>query len=178
MTEMNHPTMPALPPSVPEPEGTLSPKARRIAMSCIGTALLGVVFTTGFFVGRDSVDEPAPRAPKVASGTAMDDGVPGEEAVFSSPEPEDFAIDLKVKAKQCYGSAGCNVTVEPVLTYPEGLDPEALYEVTYTITGGEDGSVIETAELMGENAQGQETLISTSSSAVTPKAKVTDVSVR
>lgn len=91
----------------------------------------------------------------------------------------DFTIGLKTISKQCFGSAGCNVVVEPTLTYAgtsDALNSYGKCTVTYNITGNQDGDVTNTAYGQGG---GQFTImrsvLTTTSSKVTPTASVTDV---
>lgn len=113
-----------------------------------------------------------------ASTVATVDPVP----VVDSPAPFDYkaaglTIDLKVTSKQCFGDAGCNVTVKPELSVddPSSVPDTASGEVTYTITGDESGPVIGTLTLTGSQYDGTETFLSTSGSGVTPKASITDI---
>jgi hypothetical protein len=53
--------------------------------------------------------------------------------------PADFEIDLIVVDQACFGSAGCNITVEPDLTVSEAArNTTKSWFVTYQISGGED----------------------------------------
>jgi hypothetical protein len=105
-----------------------------------------------------------------------------------SPTTGDFVVSLKTTAKQCFGSAGCNVTVEPEIaktgfrvtsggTTPFELPSEGTIDITYTIKGDESGPVIETVTL--DLADGMysapETYLSTASTGVKPKVEVTDL---
>jgi hypothetical protein len=70
--------------------------------------------------------------------------------------------------KQCFGSAGCNVTYRVTVGYPGAalnLDPDKTYELTYEVRGGEDGPVVNTLTVQGDSFEtDQEELVSTSSS--------------
>ncbi|MFD7873998.1 hypothetical protein ACFV5G_07690 [Streptomyces sp. NPDC059766] len=87
-------------------------------------------------------------------------------------------MKFRVKRKHCFGSAGCNVDVEPDLSY-EGIlpiDPDKSYEITYEITGDESGPVIETISLTnGTSMEYYPSSLSTASSGVKITGKVTDV---
>jgi hypothetical protein len=84
---------------------------------------------------------------------------------------------VKTLEKQCFGSAGCNVTFRIEVGYNGlPLDPATTYEVTYEVTGGED-PLINTLEVTGENASvPQEETLGTASSDAELVATVTDVS--
>lgn len=105
-------------------------------------------------------------------------------AVVDTPVPDTFdyntaglTIALKVTSKQCFGSAGCNVTVKPELTVADlaSVPDTASGTVTYTITGDDSGPVIGTLTITGTQYEGSESDLSTSGSGVVPKAKITDI---
>lgn len=91
---------------------------------------------------------------------------------------DSFTIDLKTLSQHCFGSAGCNVKVEPKLTYTAGsasdLDGTSC-QITYKITGG-DSPVIETINSTGERFSSTESLMQTSSSSAKLSAAVESVS--
>jgi hypothetical protein len=94
----------------------------------------------------------------------------------------DFTINLKTTSKQCFGSAGCNVVVQPALNYKYDAARMASYgtcDVTYSISGDESGEVVETA--YGEGGlqfRTASSVLSTRSSKVQLSAAVTDVTCR
>jgi hypothetical protein len=105
---------------------------------------------------------------------------PATEAPEPTPDPldlNDFTVDLKVTDKQCFGSAGCNVTVEPNLTFVHAVDQldGRSYSVTITITGDSSGPVITTISGTGQQYDIMPTLLSTNGPGVAPKGKVTAV---
>lgn len=55
------------------------------------------------------------------------------------PTTADFAIGIDVLSKQCFGSAGCNLTYKINVTYNglTPLDPSKTYTVVYDVAGGE-----------------------------------------
>ena len=65
------------------------------------------------------------------------------------PTPADYAVNLVVTRKACFGSAGCNVTVEGELSIvgPAALTYDDSVSITYQIDGGEDGPLIETIDV-------------------------------
>jgi hypothetical protein len=101
-----------------------------------------------------------------------------ESPAYADPSPSDFTMELKIKRKHCFGSAGCNVDVEPDLSY-EGIlpiDPDKTYEITYQINGDESGPVIETITLTnGTSMEYYPSSLSTASSRTEITGKVTDV---
>lgn len=56
-----------------------------------------------------------------------------------TPTPGEFTVGTSVLKKECFGSAGCNVTyrIKPGYTGPI-LDSSQSFTVTYTVLGGED----------------------------------------
>ncbi|MFD8223876.1 hypothetical protein ACFV16_06850 [Streptomyces massasporeus] len=91
-------------------------------------------------------------------------------------------MKLRTTERQCFGSAGCNMTVEPRLSYlglTEDIDPDAVYEITYEIRGGESGPVIETAELSDRTSLNfTPTVLSTASASSKVSVEITDVTVQ
>lgn len=108
--------------------------------------------------------------------TAFDAAPVSPEPSQYTPTPEDYTVDLKVTSQQCFGSAGCNVTVEPELTYTADTPaPDMSCDVTYKISGDESGPVIETATVEGVDVWVTPSALSTSSASVETTAEVTDV---
>lgn len=87
-----------------------------------------------------------------------------QEPEFVEPAPEDFLIELDITEQQCFGSAGCNVTVEPSVTYLglEPYDPNTTYRLTFEVTGGE-APVIQTLEFTGAEITYRPVRVSTES---------------
>jgi hypothetical protein len=101
------------------------------------------------------------------------------EPVLPEPTAKDYSVDLAVQSKQCFGSAGCNVVVEPKLN---ALGASTLLwecDITYSISGDESGELIETAYAQGGSSyRVDRTSMSTKNGKVVPKATVTAVSCR
>ncbi|MFE9776358.1 hypothetical protein ACFYOV_32820 [Streptomyces sp. NPDC005931] len=173
--------MPGFPPPPPPP----NPKRRTNAIIIGSTvAIIAAVIATGVVVVQSTDNASKPAATTAASSSPEEDAA---EPAVEEPEPEptyaelsadDFTIELRTTRRQCFGSAGCNVTVEPELSYTglEDIDPDAVYEITYEISGDADGPVIETAELSDETTLNySKSLISTASASTKLSAEVTDV---
>lgn len=91
--------------------------------------------------------------------------------------PADFKIGIKVLKQSCFGSAGCNVTyrIDPQYVGPGTLNGS--YEVTYQVTGGEDGPQINTFTIEGTTATyDQQEVASTKTTKPVLVATVTSVS--
>lgn len=169
---------PAFPPVPPIPPAPRKRKTARVALTALGAAaVLGLGIVIGASGGTDQQHDDS------VSGSSPRPVLP---AVKPSPTPSyvtldksSFEIKLITKERQCFGSAGCNVTVEPDLTLtsdPEDIDPDAMYEITYEVHGDESGTVIETAELTNRTSLSvSQTSISTASSSTKVTAEITAV---
>jgi hypothetical protein len=171
------PPMPDVPPPAPDPK-----KSRANAI-IIGSAaaIIAAVIATGIVVVQAGGDDSKPAA-TTSSAPAENEAttaVPDPEPAFDEIDAYSFEIKLRTTSRQCFGSAGCNVTVEPDLTYlgdTESIDPDAVYEITYEIRGDESGPVIETAELTDRTSLNySESMISTASSGTKVSVEITDV---
>lgn len=95
----------------------------------------------------------------------------------TAPTVKDFKLTVKTLTKQCFGSAGCNVTFRILVAYsgPE-LDPSKTYEVLYEVRGGEDGPIANKLTVQGgESSVDEEEMVSTAKSSAKLTAVVTDV---
>jgi hypothetical protein len=122
---------------------------------------------------------PAPSASGPAPKAAVEEEEPAEPT-YDTPASTDFRLEVKTLSKECFGSAGCNLTYRILVhaTRPTlSLDPSKTYELTYEVRGGEDGAQINTAEITGdESTVDQEEMLSTPSSKTVLEAVVTDIS--
>ncbi|MFF4626462.1 MULTISPECIES: hypothetical protein [Streptomyces] len=150
-------------------------------------AVIAAIVTTGIVVGAtkgSTDDDGKPSSTAAASSVTDDDPVvpfddPDPESTYPQVDADSFSIDLRTTQRQCFGSAGCNVTVEPELTYlgsSSDLDPDAVYEITYEIHGDESGPVIQTAELSDQTSLSyRPSLISTATASTELSVEITDV---
>src|SRR5690606_35476241 len=97
-----------------------------------------------------------------------------------TPEPERVAakelqVNLTVTDKQCFGSAGCNVTVEPELAFTDPAAGSGTYSVTYEITGDESGPIVQTMQVTDGSYEYFPVTMSTESGDVKVSAEVTSV---
>jgi hypothetical protein len=125
------------------------------------TMLVGIgAFLLGLGVGAlstggdpETVVEPAGGQPTETAEPEAEEPTPEPttpEPTYYQPGPEDFELTVKTLEKQCFGSAGCNVTFRVELGYGgPPLDPSATYEVTYELMGGED-QLISTLTVTGD----------------------------
>ncbi|MEU6535529.1 hypothetical protein [Streptomyces sp. NPDC047000] len=179
MTDHTPPPMPDSPPSP-----AAASKKPRTNLVIIGSAVavIAAIIGTGVVVVQSNGDDSKPAA--AARSSAPDKDV--VTATTADPTPtydevtaNSFTIKLRTTKRQCFGSAGCNMTVEPDLTYlgdSEGIDPDAVYEITYEIHGDESGPVIETGELTNKTSLNYTpSLISTTSASTKVSVEITDV---
>ncbi|MFG2054202.1 hypothetical protein ACGFI9_09230 [Micromonospora sp. NPDC048930] len=121
---------------------------------------------------------PTPPATTSAPTTAVAAPATTEPPLsYDAPTKNDFKLRVKILSKECFGSAGCNVTYRINVTYTgTGLDPSKTYEVTYQVKGAED-PIINTFEVTGDSASVQEEeMASTRRSGDKLTAVVTEVS--
>lgn len=186
MTDTSVPPMPPMPPT--PPNDPLPPaKKPRTNLGIIGSAVavIAAVVATGAVVVRSGNDDSKPTAtatPAARDADPVSTETPDPEPTYAEVDAGSFTIGLKTTSRHCFGSAGCNVTVEPDLTFlgdSEGIDPDAVYEITYEIHGDESGPVIETAELSDRtNLNYTPSVISTASAGTEVSVEITDVSVQ
>jgi hypothetical protein len=147
--------------------------------AAIATVLLGLTVASCSSAGQAS--------PGIAtsSSTATSPAWAPAAVPTTTPKPKpvvpakDFSVELKVISKKCFGSAGCNVTVEPAITYLGTLTYELACDLTYSVSGDESGETIETAEhVQGSSYRVQQTMLSTKSTKVVPAATMVRVDCR
>jgi hypothetical protein len=71
-----------------------------------------------------TTDAPPPTEPPVTAAAAV------------VPKAKDFKLSVKTLSKQCFGSAGCNLTYRVDVSLAKTLDPDVEYEVVYEVRGG------------------------------------------
>jgi hypothetical protein len=165
----------------------------------IGLAIGGVVAVgtgiAGFALGATRQDEnpstsaAAPTPPsswdleQQANATQPDLTLDEGSTTAATPGPtldvSLIKLTPKVKDKQCFGSAGCNVTVKLDMAYDgPTLAEDETWEVTYELRGGEDGPTIGTFEVTGKSYTVPEESVSTPNKNTQLTVKVTDVEKR
>ncbi len=91
----------------------------------------------------------------------------------------DFVLELKTYSKQCFGSAGCNLVVEPAVTYKGTAETMASYgmcSMTYDISGDESGTVTDTLTFIGTSVTASRSILSTPSSKTKVSVKIVSIS--
>jgi hypothetical protein len=103
---------------------------------------------------------------------------PAAEPTTAGPtlSASDITLRPKVTDKQCFGSAGCSVTIKIDMSYrgPD-LSPDETWAVTYEVSGDEDGPIIGTFDITGDQYTVNEESLSTKSKSTKVSIKVTDV---
>ncbi|WP_210582861.1 hypothetical protein [Streptomyces sp. GESEQ-4] len=181
MTDSTPPPMPDFPP----PQQPVVKNHTNAIIIGAAAAVIAAVVATGVVVVQATGDDSKPAttakssAPDVVTPAAEE---PDPEPTYDEVDADSFTIKLRTTSRQCFGSAGCNLTVEPNLTYladSTSIDPDAVYEITYEIRGDESGPVIETAELSDQTSLNYTpSVISTVSSGTKVSVDITDVTTR
>lgn len=144
-------------------------------------AALVVGFGLGAAVTSDGATTESPAATTGSSSSGADNR---DEAEAASPAEadyvtaaDDWAVDLTVTEKKCFGSAGCNVTVEPTISRIGGaeLPDSGTILVRVSIAGDESGEIIETYRVNVATGMydASPTRMSTTDGGVEPSATVT-----
>lgn len=113
-----------------------------------------------------------------AASQAPAEAEPGEPKPLTAA---DFELTLKIRDKECFGSAGCNVVYEVELGVDSNVrsklkTDDRSYSITYEVTGPEDGAQIGTLEVSpdGTYSNNQDSA-STPRSSTKLKVKITEV---
>lgn len=185
-----------------DPDPTAPPPARSAAWYTRRWVQILAALTVGFVLGvaaggsgskaGSSVDSAAKRQAAIdAEVKRLDEARVAEEAAAeaqasalaeasaaaAAPPPlSAFKLTIKTLEKDCFGSAGCNVTYRVVPSFVGPGDPANL-EVTYTVIGGEDGPVVATftVDSAGTMSYDSENTISTPSARTVLRARVTSI---
>ena len=122
----------------------------------VGTGIAGLILGLAIGLGSGSGNEPTTVAQESPTPTGLTD--PGmdlespapvvEEPIYDELTADDLELKLKTTEKSCYGSAGGLETVRISVaidgTVADNLDPDVQWDVTYRITGDENGPIIGT----------------------------------
>jgi hypothetical protein len=171
---------PTNPPSQPAPKK--HPWSGRWAFATYGL-LLGLTLSALAFGGGSGTDAPtAAPAPTVtttvtAAAPATTTEAPADEPTGYTADKADWRVGVKVKEQQCFGSAGCSVTVtiDPQYVGPDPLPDSGTVEVTYELSGDTSGPVVGTFTVEGgQVSYDKETDLDTKSAHTKIAAKVTD----
>jgi hypothetical protein len=93
-----------------------------------------------------------------------------------SLEADNVKLTAKITSKECFGSAGCNVSFKVRMAYSgPTLSTDDTWEVTYEVTGIEDGPLVGSFNVTGDEYEVNEESVSTTSSKKKLTIKVTSV---
>jgi hypothetical protein len=171
---------PASPPPLPPPAGPVRPVYRRGWFLFLAGGLVGLFFGVAIGNSGSSPNRASTATtgrPAVSTAATPMPTDPPETTAVAQPRRRDFELTVKTLSKQCFGSAGCNLTYRIEVGYDgPPLDPSNTYEVVYEVRGGEDGPQINTLTVEGDQSSvDSEESISTNSSARKLTAVVTSV---
>jgi hypothetical protein len=183
------PVMPGNP--TQPPQGDWKPPAPRkrgpvpwligglVVLVLVAGGLLAALLSDGG--GKPTASHTTPPLPQDACGGGICNTEPAAEvttpdAVYT-PKAGDFKLTAKVTEKACFGSAGCNVTFEPDVTYAgtQDLDPAITWQVVYEINGVEDAPQVGNLTIEGTEVTYHQEDVSTKSSKSKITLKVTSV---
>ncbi len=171
------------------------PKPERVKEKRFGWLALILVFVLGcaigFAIGSQPVEQESGAFSQSTGYHSSEPTTPepGQDASRSTaeerptrytPKASDWDLKIKVRDKQCFGSAGCNMTVRVTPKFVgdgSTVPDEGTISLTYHLTGDESGTITGTLDVdcaTTESDVGEE-YISTRSSGTQPKAKITDL---
>jgi hypothetical protein len=174
------PGPPAGPPPGKQPRLWRSRQVLVLALAVAAACLaLGIVIGAAG-AGLDETASTRPRAAATTqpSATPVTEEPTTTEAASAYPEPKpsDFDLEVKILKKENFGSAGSLVRFRIEAGWSETYDPDKTYEVTYEVRGPEDGPMVNTFEVTGDEYRTErEESASTPSAPTRLTARVTDV---
>ena len=183
------PPAPAYPQHVVQP---LPPKKSRVGLIVLAAVAVIVLLAGGIAVGtgianRSNKPAASPTCDVVGvNGCTHKEGNGGGPVVLPTtaaaqvskvkPDPAGFIIGIKTIKKECFGSAGCNVTFRIDPSYKGGpFTNSVTWEVVYEVKGGQD-PLTNHFTLNGSQASfDEEEFIQTKSSSAVLTADVVEV---
>lgn len=158
-------------PYQPPPPRRRTPTALIIAVGGLALLLFAGVVIVAANTGTGTAGGATPSQSTSATSATSETNPPSY-----TPTVADFTLKPKITRRECFGSAGCNVTFRVDLSYSGmPLDPDTSYDVTYKVTGPEDGPAINTLTVQGDQYSSEEDTVSTRSSHTKLHVVVTDV---
>ncbi|RVW03610.1 hypothetical protein [Rhodococcus spongiicola] len=127
------------------------PPRRKAIIAGVSVALLSLVTAggIGYAIGQSQNNGPSKAAASTTDSTSSNRTTNSNAAVARTTEPKrpivpaDFAIDITVLEKKCFGSAGCSVTyaIDPSFKgFVDDLEGRS-FKVVYEIIGGDDPEI-------------------------------------
>lgn len=176
-----------IPPTSPQTPAPAPKKSRLplVLAAIVGLAVI-VAVTVGITVAAQHGSSPA--ASKTSGQSAWDAEQQRRIDAATTPDPtptpvaaatpavSDLELTLKTTSKKCFGSAGCLITVKVNLGYGgPTLSPDDTWQVTYEINGVQDGPLVGSFEMTGDQYTVNEENVETTSSKSKVTVKVTSV---
>jgi hypothetical protein len=176
--------VPALPPKSPVPGYQLPAVrgnwvTRHKALAAVSAAAVVVAIIASAAIasqGGNSQAHVAAASPSPTYSPPIYETATPTDTFYPEPQLSDFTAKLRTKSKQCFGSAGCLLTMKVVLGWGPTYDPNKTYDLTFRISGDESGPLIDTAEIQGDSYTISVQDISTSSSGVEPRITLVELS--
>ncbi|MFT4293940.1 MAG: hypothetical protein QM582_00840 [Micropruina sp.] len=140
-------------------------------------AMLVALTLVGCTAPQSAKPESTTSTSATASETPSSEPTETEPAEPAEPTAADFVLKVKTTKKQCFGSAGCNVSIKVDVAYVGAGSVDDLpsnVDITFEVKGGED-PYTSTIELEDGKYSPDKTLISTKTSKAKLTAKITDV---
>jgi hypothetical protein len=142
----------------------------------VGVLAFGIGAAVGNGGGKSSETPKAAGSINQSATTTTEMEVTTTASTYDTPEPRDFKLTVKTLSKQCFGSAGCNLTYRIDAGWDGSYDPAKTYEAVYEVQGDESGPQTNNFTITGDHYQvAQEETASTHSSGVELTARVTSV---
>jgi hypothetical protein len=152
---MTYPTTPPFPPAYMPPPAP--PKSKRDVRSIViaSVAALAVGTGIGYAAGQSNENKPTAASAGTHAQSTSDSAEPTEPIFNAQPAPthtpvprlraREFIVKIKIRAQECFGSAGCNVTfqINPKYYGIEDLS-HGSWDITYVVRGGDSGPQINT----------------------------------
>lgn len=182
------PTMQQLTNPGPAGPGSAPKKAGRLWLLfvAVGALFIVIAVTVGITVAAQTGTKTA-GSPAAQTGWEGEpyplDNTPAAEPTTepappaATPQVKDIALTAKITEKKCYGyGAGCNVgfNIDAEYVGPV-LSPDDTWLVTYEVTGIEDGPLIGSLEMTGDQYTSNPEFVGTKSSKSRITIKVTSV---
>jgi hypothetical protein len=142
-------------------------------ISITATVALAVVAVLFLVLTSCSTDSPRENARTIQ--TQAEQQLNEAENMATDLSVSDIQLTFKVKSKQCFGSAGCNLTVTPHIALRSSLNAYETYEITFNVYGDENGPVVNTVTITGDNLAYHDIFIGTPNSSTKVRGKVTSV---
>lgn len=162
-----------LPQPAPKKRNPLVRFARHRLVILAAGVLVGLILAPN---GGGNDDDPAPE--QAAATSPAPEQTQQAEAEPAQITAKDLTVKVRTTQKNCYGSAGCVLIVEPKVTAKSNQDAfdAGGFEVTIKYTGGTDGPSVETVAIHeGGEYQRPETMLNTQAQGDEVTAKVTEV---